>query len=357
MEVLRLKEIDIISFDDSTEVFRTVESYLLRRIICDLPSNSLNKVFLTLAHDIFRLDGSWDGFVEKMKFVLSSKKEKARFPDDSEFAEGLLHKNVYKLPPRYKAYLFERFENGDNLEHKSIYNLLDSGVYTIEHIMPQTLSAKWQEELGADYEVIHDTWLHRLANLTLSAYNSSYSNHSFDDKRTMEDGFLYSGIRMNQRIAGESKWGIIELERRAEYMKKQAFELWPFCKTTYAPIEKQFDEYALDDDIIFTNKSIAKYRYSGIEQGAQSWAEMYVAVLRMLHEKNKTIFNYLADADDAVELAIHFARNESDFNRCAKIDDNIYVWMNTSTQYKINLLLKHFEVFGEDPENLVFLLK
>ena len=140
-------------------------------------------------------------------------------------------------------------------------------------------------------------------------------------------------------------------------MKRQAYELWPFCKTNYVPLEKQFDEYALDDDIIFTNKSIIRYRFDGIERDVQSWAEMYVAILRMLHEKNRTILNYYADADDKVDLANHFARAESAFNRFAKIDEGVYVLMNTSTQYKINLLQKYFEVFGEAPENLVFLVK
>ena len=357
METLRLKEQGALSGESTIEVFRMVESYLFRRTICDLPSNALNKVFLTLANDVNRLDGTWNNFTDKMKYVLSSKKEKTRFPNDTEFAEGLLKKNIYKMPPRYKAYLFERFENGDKLEHKPIYDLLDKGAYTIEHIMPQTLSAKWQESLGPDYAVIHETWLHSLANLTLSAYNANYSNHTFEEKRTMDDGFLDSGLRMNQHIAQKTQWGAAELEERAERLKKQAYELWPYSETAYSPPEKQFDEYALDDDITFTNKAIVRYRFCGIEQDAQSWTDMYIAVLRALHENNKTILNYLADADDSVDLAIHITRSESSSSRSGKIDEHIYVWIATSTQYKINLLRKFFEQFGEDTENLVFLVK
>jgi len=357
MEILRLNEENILLNDDTAEVFRMVESYLFRRIICDLPSNALNKVFLTLANDVYRFDGTWENFTNKIKYLLSAKKEKARFPDDTEFAEGLLQKNIYKMPPKYKAYLFERFENGDSLEYKSIYDRMDRGEYTVEHIMPQTLSLEWQEELGDNFKEIHETWLHRLANLTLSAYNAIYQNYPFEQKRTMKDGYLDSGIKMNQFIARNTKWGEIELERRNEHLTKQAHELWPYVKTTYSPPVKQFDEYALDDDITFTNKGIIKYRFNGIEQEVQNWTEMYAIILRTLHEKDKSKLNHLADADDSVELAIHIMRSESDFTKSAKIDENLYVWINTSTQYKINLLQKFFVLFGEEPENLIFIVK
>jgi len=357
MEILRLKEDNIISSEDTTEVFRIVESYLFRRIICDLPSNALNKVFLSLVSDVSRLDGTLDNFVDKIKYILSSKKEKARFPDDTEFASGLLQKNIYKMLPRYKAYLFERFENGDSLESKSIYERIDKGEYTIEHIMPQNLNAEWREELGENFEQIHEIWLHRLANLTLSAHNSKYQNYLFEQKRTMKDGYLDSGLRMNQIIAQNVKWGEDELKKRAGCLTAQAYELWPYVKTSFSLPEKQFDEYDLDDDITFTGKGIQKYRFSEIEQEVQSWTEMYVSVLRILHKKNKTIFNYLADADESVELSIHIARLETAFAKSSKIDENLYVWINTSTQYKVNLLQKFFALFGEEPENLVFVVK
>lgn len=127
MEVLRLQEEGILTVDEVTETCRIVESYLLRRIICDLPSNTLAKVFLTLSSDIRRFDGTYNMFIEKLKYVLTSKKEKAAFPDDEAFAEGLKNKNIYAMPPRYKAYLFERLENGDSSEYKEIYGRLDSG--------------------------------------------------------------------------------------------------------------------------------------------------------------------------------------------------------------------------------------
>lgn len=354
MEVLRLQEEAILTMDEVTETCRIVESYLLRRIICDLPSNTLAKVFLTLSSDIKRFDGTYNMFIEKLKYVLSSKKEKAAFPDDEAFAEGLKNKNIYAMPPRYKAYLFERLENGDSSEYKEIYGRLDSGEYTIEHIMPQKLTPAWISELKGDAETIHSEWLHRLANLTLTAYNSKYSNSPFSEKKTMQDGYLQSGIKMNQRVAQKEHWGLAELEERCGYLTQQAIQLWPYAASSYAPPQKQYDEVALDDEINLTGRTIVKYRFRGIEHDTTSWAEMYAAVLKELHNAEKSYLNYLADADDSVELSIHVSRAPDIFTSCVKVDEDIYVWTGTATQYKINLLRKFFEHYHQDSEDLVF---
>jgi len=372
MEVLRLRAESILSDADTAEVFRVAESYLSRRIICDLPSNALSKVFLALANDVSRLGGT-DNFVNKMKYILTSKEGKARFPKDDEFDAGLLCKNVYQMPKQYKAYLFERFENGDSFEYRSIYDRLDGGDYTIEHIMPQKLTAEWEEALGPDFKSIHETWLHRLANLTLCAreYNTQYNNSTFEKKRTVKDGYLESGLRMNQFIARNTKWGAAELEARAEDLKKQAYGLWPFAGTEYAPPEKQFNEYSLDDDEdTFTNIDIIRYRFNGVEQKVKSWVEMFGAVLRTLHEKDKSILNRLADADQSDGLSRYVDRTESFSRKSTEkwasalskpipfgIDDELYVWTNTSTRQKIILLRKFFDLYGEEPENLVFITK
>lgn len=357
MEVMRLQEkSDLMTLDDVAEICRIVESYLFRRIICDLPSNTLAKVFLTMNSDIKRFDGTYSDFIEKMKYVLASKKEKAAFPDNETFADCLRSKNIYAMLPRYKAYLFERLENGDSNEYKDVYGRLDSGEYTIEHIMPQKLTPAWTSVLGQDAENIHGEWLHTLANLTLTAYNSKYSNAPFSEKKTMEDGYLQSGIRMTQWVAQKEHWGLPELEERCKYLTQQAVSLWPYADSSYTPPQKQYEEVSLDDDITLTGHSIVKYRFRGIEHETTSWVEMYTEVLKELHNGNKAYLNYLADADDSVDLAIQVSRLPDKFSSCVKIDDDIYIWTGTATQYKVNLLRKFFEQYKQDPSDLVFFL-
>ena len=358
MEVMRLQEEEsnLLTLNDVAEICRIIESYLLRRIICDLPSNTLAKVFLTMSSDIKRFDGTYSNFIEKMKYVLTSKKEKAAFPDNETFADCLRTKNIYAMLPRYKAYLFERLENGDSNEYKDVYGRLDSGEYTIEHIMPQKLTPAWTSELGVDAEIVHGEWLHTLANLTLTAYNSKYSNAPFSEKKTMEDGYLQSGIRMTQWVAQKEHWGLPELEERCKYLTQQAVSLWPYADSSYTPPQKQFEEVSLDDDITLTGHSIVKYRFDGIEHETTSWVEMYTEVLKELHNKNRAYLNYLADADDSVDLSIQVSRSPDEFSSSVQIDDGIYIWTGTATQYKVNLLRKFFEQYGREPSNLVFFL-
>ena len=127
-----------------------------------------------------------------------------------------------------KQYLIERYENWGTKEVKDVYKLISNGTYTIEHIMPQNLSYEWQASLGDNWQEIHEEWVHRLANLTLTAYNSKYQNSSFERKRDVENGYRDSGIRMNQRLANFDRWTEIELKDRNEQMlsKQGKSGLW-----------------------------------------------------------------------------------------------------------------------------------
>lgn len=125
-----------------------------------------------------------------------------------------------------QMYIMERFENYGTMEDKDVYRHFDDGDYSIEHIMPQHLTPAWAEALGSDYERIHETWLHRMANLTLTAYNSKYSNNSFLEKRDMANGFKDSGIRMNQWIGSQNQWTEAELELRNDYVQQRALALY-----------------------------------------------------------------------------------------------------------------------------------
>lgn len=93
-----------------------------------------------------------------------------------------------RYAPTLQSVSVERLENGDSNEYKDVYGRLDSGEYTIEHIMPQKLTPAWTSELGQDAENIHGEWLHTLANLTLTAYNSKYSNAPFSEKKQWRMG-------------------------------------------------------------------------------------------------------------------------------------------------------------------------
>lgn len=357
LEVLRLYDENQINLNEVAEAFSITESYLFRRTICDLPTNALNKIFLLLNREIMRYDGTDSNYIEKLKFALLSKKDRARFPNDDDFSLMFTEKPIYQMNSKNKIYILERLENFGTLEDKDIYRHYDEGEYSIEHIMPQHLTPAWIKELGVSYEEIHDTWLHRIANLTLTAYNSKYSNSTFVEKKTMKNGFEDSGIRLNTYVSKKDKWTLAELRDRNDYLLKRALNIWAFPSTNYKPQEKQLDSYTLDDEASFlSGRQIAKFVYKGIEQPVVSWVEMYTKVLRALYLEDKTIITKIALSTDD-DLSIHFSTNKRIFKKCDEIGDNVYVQTNTNTQSKLSVLNRLYKLYGMDPTDLVFYLR
>lgn len=357
LEVLRLYDENQINLNEVAEAFSITESYLFRRTICDLPTNALNKIFLLLNREIMRYDGTDSNYIEKLKFALLSKKDRARFPNDDDFSLMFTEKPIYQMNSKNKIYILERLENFGTLEDKDIYRHYDEGEYSIEHIMPQHLTPAWIKELGDSYEEIHDTWLHRIANLTLTAYNSKYSNSTFVEKKTMKNGFEDSGIRLNTYVSKKDKWTLAELRDRNDYLLKRALDIWAFPSTNYKPQEKQLDSYTLDDEASFlSGRQIAKFVYKGTEQPVVSWVEMYTKVLRALYLEDKTIITKIALSTDD-ELSIHFSTYKRIFKKCDEIGDNVYVQTNTNTQSKLSVLNRLYKLYGMNPTDLVFYLR
>src|SRR5258705_12852968 len=100
--------------------------------------------------------------------------------------------------------------------------------YTVEHILPQNvnLSVEWKSDLGAEWERIQKTWLHTLGNLTLTGYNSEYSDRPFAEKRDMEGGFAESPLRLNQLLGSLTTWNEDIIKTRAQKLAEQAATVW-----------------------------------------------------------------------------------------------------------------------------------
>lgn len=360
MEVLRLKQDNKLSDEDVLKIFQVTETYLFRRNICEVPTNALSKIFLNLHREVMRYDSTVDNYVGKFVYSLLSKKDSGRFPDDTEFAEALATKPVYQMRGKYKHYLFERIENYGTIETKDVYTHLDKGTYTIEHIMPQHLTPTWTDALGPDYADIHSTWLHRLANLTLTGYNPNLSNHDFLEKRDAKvGGFKNSGLKMNQKISMKESWGLAELEERCKEMTSLALEIWEMPKTDFVPVQKEFDSCSLDDDNIeLTGKDIVKYSFQTSEQAVPSWIDMFEHVIKFLHQKDKSVLTSVAHgAGKGADLSPYISHAPENLRTALQIDENLYIEKNTSTALKLTILRRIFSLFGVDPMDLVFYFK
>ncbi|WP_299035511.1 DUF262 domain-containing protein [uncultured Anaerococcus sp.] len=360
LEVLRLAESSqkkeaILSEEEVLEILNTVESYIFRRQICDMAANALNKIFASLHNEIMQIDGSADLYVDKFKYILSKKQGKGIFPDNQSFLKSLENKDIYSMRSKNKQYLIERYENWGTKEVKDVYKLISNGTYTIEHIMPQNLSYEWQASLGDNWQEIHEEWVHRLANLTLTAYNSKYQNSSFERKRDVENGYRDSGIRMNQRLANFDRWTEIELKDRNEQMLSKARKIWPMVETSYEPENKLEEKVALADEINLTGRLISEFEFLGARTSVKSWQEMYLRTIELIIDDNPhLLINKINNKDSDLK---YYIENHQSSKSYKKIYDGIYINTNTSTNTKIIGLKKIFDLYGVDENELVFYLR
>lgn len=358
MEVLRLCIDGLISEDDTLRVFLIVEGYIVRRHICSVPTNALNKIFVALNGDILRHDDTTKDYVDKMVYTLRAKRDSGRWPTDEEFARELAQRQIYQLRARYREYLFERYENHGTGETKDVFDHLDAGDYSVEHIMPQHLTPAWTTALGEHAETIHATWLHRLANLTLTGYNSQLSNRTFAEKRDAKGGYRDSGLRINQKIALKESWGEADLEERNSEMIAQALEIWPLPATAFAPAQKAAETLTPDDEPTdFTGKNIVAYCYRGKEYAVSTWAAMFENVVKMLHDADRSVLATLADSDEHALPGCYVSSDATTLRRAMAVGDGLYVEKNTSTEVKIAFLKKLLPLYDASTVDLTFRLR
>jgi uncharacterized protein with ParB-like and HNH nuclease domain/predicted transport protein len=216
-----------LSREDFVHILKLVESYVFRRSVCGIPTNSLNKTFATFSRELDK-----EHCLESFMAVLLLKDAYRRFPNDDEFMWELTVKDLYNF--RSRNYWLRKLENHDQKE------LVNVEKCTIEHIMPQNenLSAEWRRELGDNWNEIHTKYLHTLGNLTLTMYNSEMSDHSFIEKRDMENGFAKSKISLNNELAEVERWNEEAIKKRAQALAKKATEVWQYPQLTTEVIEK-----------------------------------------------------------------------------------------------------------------------
>ncbi|GAA7415985.1 DUF262 and DUF1524 domain-containing protein [Helicobacter pylori] len=210
----------VLSNQDFISIIALTESYLCRRAVCGILSNGLNKFFPSFTKKIDKKQ-----YLKSVEEHFGSLTGKQKFPNDSEFKDSFITKELYdkKKPWKTKNFL-ERLENFDTKEP------VDTQKCNTEHIMPQTLTFEWKRDLGENFEAIHEKYLHTIGNLTLTGYNSEYSNKSFQEKRDMEGGFKDSPLRLNQGLRDLESFGEKEIEKRANDLADWALKIWTYPK-------------------------------------------------------------------------------------------------------------------------------
>ena len=205
--------------EDFKKILQVVISYLWRRAICEIPTNSLSKTFATLYQAVDKED-----YVNSVIKAFVFKSSYKRFPSDYEVREKLQTKDIYHF--RLRKYLLEALEN---YYHKEPIDL-NTANYTIEHIMPQNIehNLSWQQMLGENWQEVHSLYLHTLGNLTITGYNAEMSNKSFWEKVNGESGFKHSHLKLSESIVQCDVWNKKAIQRRTNILTDIILKIWKY---------------------------------------------------------------------------------------------------------------------------------
>jgi uncharacterized protein with ParB-like and HNH nuclease domain len=237
--LLALLDADL-SENEWLEISEILESYLLRRAVCNLGTKNYNRVFLTLTRNLRN-----EGFsaASLKKHLLTQTGESNVWPDDTTFREAWLHKPLYgPLNSPKLIHLFGRL-NQTFMSAKS-ERVVFADVPTVEHIMPQTWIENWplaDGSQGMNFMALakadvedgraastrkREVAIQTLGNLTIlsSALNSAQSNLPWKQKGP--ELMKHSLLPINQNLAELKVWNEESILDRAEDHYARAVRIW-----------------------------------------------------------------------------------------------------------------------------------
>lgn len=317
------------------EVLLTIESFVVRRLICQIGKNVDTNLFRPLHRRVLQIANEKQiGYNEALKIALLRNKRTSRYPSDKEFYEKFTSFELYtSIPKEVQRYILARLESGNSREgesHRDVLEKLEAGQYSIEHIMPRKLSPEWEQELGNGALEVHEKYIHTLGNITLTAYNSNYSNRTFAEKKAMGNGFNSSPLRLNAMLKTTNRWNATAIVARAEQLFKIALTLWPRSGDAQQSSGVEDRPLNLYDDFAFT--ALKGYEYKGVPANGDSWNAALEGLLDRLKE---------AHPDNVLLAEISQSKWRRD------IDKN-------DTNSKIKAVKRLFRSCGLDERNLIF---
>ncbi len=201
-----------ISREELVSVMQMIESFIIRRTVCGVPTNQLRRIFAHMSGQASFKDIV--GFTQKH---LSQN----WWPSDDQFRSAFIKFEFYKRSRQRQRTLLILIALERSFGHKESPDLTPD--ISIEHIMPQTLSPEWEEYLGENASDIHTEWLHTIGNLTLTGYNPELSNKPFKEKKPL---LIESNFALSKSILKVDEWNTTAIENRGAELAERALYIW-----------------------------------------------------------------------------------------------------------------------------------
>lgn len=320
-----------------------VQSFTWRRFIVGLPTNALNKIFMTLYEKIDRED-----YLISLQKWLLQRPGSQRFPKNKEVIESLKLKDVYNIKSKNRTYLLERLENFENKEPVIIDGNPD---ITIEHIFPQNPDPKWKVELGADeYSLVKETFLNTIGNLTLSGNNGKLGNKPFIYKRDLEKaGYKDSRLWLNKYLSILDKWDKIEIERRFDLLAERFLNIWKFPAIEIDDRDENNEVNIFEaEDPKFKKLEYAIFYDQKIEVNQVS--KLYVEVFKQLFDLQPETF-FTTDLAERITLTKN--PKEGNPRQAVKINDTYFIEGNIDNVGKFDRMKHALTIFDSEDELII----
>lgn len=324
------------------KVLKLIQSYTWRRFVVGLPTNSLNKIFMTLYSEVDTED-----YYESVAIALLKKRGRGKFPTNEELRTALKDRDLYNTQAKNKNYMFEMLENFNNREYvnTSIEDI------TIEHIFPQNSSEQWTDELTQDeYFVFKEKHLNTIANLTLSGNNGALGNRSFLEKKEMnvdekEQGYLYSRLWLNSYLKEIDSWDVSKYKERFNIIYHRFLKVWEYPDVDIEEDDETEEENIFDAESP-THKKLEYYIFENTKVEETVIAQMYFKVVKSLHEKNSQL---LVSNQDVLKIS----RNSHDFRTPQEVTNGWFIEANIDSNSKFVVLKKLLTLFELEEELLI----
>lgn len=317
-------DLGMLSAEFFHELLTVIENFMVRRFVCNIPTNQLNKIFPTLYIQAKNFDSS--NLLNGVKKVLQTK----GYPRDAQFQERLADVKLYGSTERADKARLILSSLEESFGHKE---QIDLNSLSIEHVMPQTLSQWWQEHLGDDWEETHELYLHSLGNLTLTGYNPELSNSDFYSKRKV---FNESHLKLNEYYASVERWDRNAIEGRSAVMADIALEIWPYFG----------DDSGKQAKDGFTGTKPTRLQILSQEFDVGSWRDVMEQLLNTIADLEPEKFQ------EIIKNFPHFIGfDESRFHSVRRLNNGAYIELNRSANVIYRFCVQAAESIGLTSED------
>lgn len=322
-----------------------IESFVFRRFICDVPTNAMNKIFMTLYRQIDK-----NNYVKSLEEYLCKLEFSLKFPKDEEFISKFKEKNIYEsIAQKKKMYLFNKLEQGLGKEVVD-FNKTD---LTIEHIFPQNPDGAWEEDLTEEEYSIAEKNLHKIANLTLSANNGALGNKRFIEKKNMnidngQQGYIYSSLWLNEYLKQIEEWKPKNIEERFEKIKERFLQVWRYPNIVIVNNNIEVNIFNADNP---TGKKLEYIKFNGEEyKDITDVSKLFSFILKYYYSEKEELF-----FTDEIQKVIKITTNKKELVSDYPIQlSDIYYAENTySSDKKFDLIKKLIDIFDREDELLI----